>query len=171
MPKYGFIDLRNEMENLRDSVGFRWLALRTVNFTKPALEAKKPVPLNYDQTEPDNQNIVANEYFIDKLVKGFSYLSQPGFDFQTQVGPINTKLRVFILEHEKKPKNTDFILELNLNEDTGVPIQPFKVTRVWKIQDAEPMRAGQPTKKPTGRIDFFRCFAEESNLGYGPRFT
>lgn len=170
MPKYGFIDLRKELENLADSVGFRWVALRSVNLSVEAKEAKKPLPDQYDQSEPGYDNVVENHYYIDKLVRGFSYLAQPGFDFQTQIGNVNTKLRVFIIEHDKKPKNTDYILELVLNEDSGTPKQPFTINRVWKIQDAEPMRGGQP-KGPRGRIDFWRCFVEETNLGYGPRIT
>lgn len=166
MPKYGFIKLRKELSNLVENEG-HWVALRSIDLTKPTTEAQEGIPENYDQSHPDYNNIVANYYFVDKLLKSFRYLAQPGFDFQSRIGVINTKTQVYILEHDKKPKNTDYILELDLDEN-GIPKQPFKIQRVFRIQDAQEMRAEDPGTHHGSQI-FWRCFCEEHNVGYGPR--
>ena len=158
------------MELLSESVGFSWVALRSVDLTRPAKEAQGSIPQNYDQTNINYQHIVSNYYYVDKLVRGYRYLAQPGFDYQSQIGSINTKTQVYILEHDTKPKNTDFVLELELDEATGQPKQPFSISRVFNIQDAQPMRGGQP-KTVSGGIEFWRCYAEEDNLGYGINVT
>ena len=169
MPKYGFINLEKEVDSLLREYGY-WLALRSVDLSKRTKESIDLVPGQYDQDNPDFQKVLSSYTYTDKLIKGYRYLAQPGFDFQTQVGVINTKLRVFIIEADKMPKNTDYILELELDETTGIPVQPFSVRRVWSIQDAEPLRAGQPVSH-AGGIEFFRCFVEENNLGYQGRIT
>lgn len=164
--KLGFIDLRKEVELLSKATGFSWVALRSVDLTKPTTEAQKYVASSYDQSNVNFKHIVSNYYFIDKLVKGYRYMAQPGIDYQSEIGTINTKTQVYIIAHDKKPKNTDYILELELNEETGQPKQPFKIARVFNIQDSQPMRGGQP-KTINGGIEFWRCYAEEDNLGYG----
>lgn len=168
--KLGFIDLRKEIELLAGATGFSWVALRSIDLSKPTTEAKKSLPSNYDQSNINFKNIVSNYYFIDKLVKGYRYMAQPGFDYQSQIGTINTKTQVYIIAHDKKPKNTDYILELDLDEETGQPKQPFRIARVFNIQDAQPMRGGQP-RTITGGIEFWRCYTEEDNLGYGLNIT
>lgn len=169
MPKFGFIDLKKEANDLIQEFG-QWVALRSVDLTAKTSEASDLVPGQYDQSNPDFQHVVSNYAYVDKLIQGFSYLAQPGFDHQTQIGALNTKLRVFIIRSDKQPKNTDFILEMELDETNGELKQPFSIRRVWSIQDAEPLRAGQPTLH-AGGIEFFRCFVEEDNLGYGNRPT
>jgi len=164
--KLGFIDLKKEIKLLSESVGFSWVALRSVDLNKPTKEAQGSLPQNYEQSNLNYNNIVSNYYFVDKLIKGYRYLAQPGFDYQAQIGTINTKTQVYIIEHDKMPKNTDFILELELDETTGQPKQPFSISRVFDIQDAQPMRGGQP-KTIAGGIEFWRCYVEENNLGYG----
>jgi hypothetical protein len=157
-----FIDLRKELENIRDTAGFYWVALRTFNLNQQCQECKKYTPANYDQA-PKWCSFCMNtgHAFFDKLVMGYRYLSQPGFDYKTEIGTINTKTQVFILEHDKKPKNVDMILELDLNEATGAPRQPFSITRAFSIQDAQTMRGDN------GRIEHFRCFVEERNFDLG----
>ena len=169
MKKFGFIDLEKEIGNVIENFG-EWIAIRSVDLTKRTREAEQSIPAQYEQSNPDYQHIVANYYYVDKLARSFRYLAQPGFDYQTPVGTLNTKLRVVIVESDKLPRNTDYILELQLDENTGIPTQPFRIRRVWEIQDAEPMRAGQPVKH-AGGIEYFRCFVEEDNLGYNNRVT
>ena len=169
MPKYGFINLEKEIDTLIKEFG-RWVALRSIDLSKPTKQAQELVAGQYDQSNLDFAHVTKNYSYIDKLVRSYRYLAQPGFDYQTQVGTINTKLRIFIIESDKIPKNTDYILELDLDEKTGIPIQPFSITRVWRIQDSESLCAGQPTKHGGG-IEYFRCFTEEDNLGYGGKVT
>lgn len=169
MPKFGFINIEKEVDDLLDEFG-DWVAIRSIDFSQPTHQAQESVKDNYEQSNPDFQHIVANYPYVDKLVRGRRYLAQPGFDFQTQVGVLNTKLQVYIIASDKYPKNTDYILELYKDENTGVVKQPFQINRVWKIQDAQPMRGGQPVKHPAG-IEFFRCFVEEDNIGYSNKPT
>lgn len=162
--KLGFINLRKELATLRDHVGFRWTALRSADLNTPCIECSKKVPAQYDQVSGTCKSCLGIGYaYMDKLVPAFSYLGQPGFDFLSQIGFINTKTRVYIIEYGYKPKNTDYIMELDLDESTGIPRQPFVVTRTFKIQDSEVMRGGEPTSH-VGAIDFWRCYVEERNL-------
>jgi hypothetical protein len=156
--KLTWIDLRKEIETLRDAVGFRWIALRSLDLTQRCLECIKTTNDSFDQPGSCSACMGSGFVFIDKLVKGFRYLSTPGFDFRSEIGILNTETQVYIIEHDKKPKETDFIFELELNEETGTPRQPFSVNRVFKIQNAFPARGDD------GRIEFWRCFVEERNL-------
>jgi len=160
--RLGFINLRKEIRALLREVGFYWMALRSADLTQRCVECSKKIPANYDQAPRFCPQCFNTGYlFRDELVKGFRYLSQPGLDFLSEGGPLNIKTQVFILEHDEFPKSVDYLLELDLHEETGVPRQPFKITKAHKIQDAQPMRGDD------GRIEFWRCFTEERSLGLG----
>lgn len=103
--------------------------------------------------------------FVDKLVKLQRARTTPGIDLLTEIGIVNTSTSTFILEQGAKPKNTDWILELDLNEDTGAPKQPISVIRSFKIQDSFPARGKD------GRIEFWYCYTEERNFDFGKRIT
>lgn len=168
--KIGFIDLRKEIETLASHVGFRWLVLRKVDLTLPCTECKTRVPANYDQVPSACKSCMGIGFaFSDEILRGFRYLSNPGFDFLSQVALINTQSLVFILEHDKAPKDTDYLLEVVLDESTGDIIIPPKISRIYKIQDSLPMRGGQPG--PVGRIEFYRCSVEERNFGVSSNKT
>ena len=157
--KLTFLDLRKELDTMLKSVGFSWVALRSVDLTLPCKECKKPIGDQYDQPSLTCTSCMGTGYlYIDKIVKGFRYMSSPGFDFRSNIGTLNTETQVYILEHDKMPKETDYILELNKNETTGVPAQPFQVTKAFKIQNAFAARGDN------GRIEMWRCFVEERNL-------
>jgi hypothetical protein len=157
--KLSFLDIRKEISTLKDSAGFFWLALRSVVLTEPCIECSKAVGGNYDQPNPSCTTCLGIGYtWIDKIVKGFTYQFAPGFDFRSELGVINTQSRVYILEHDTFPKNKDYILELDLNEKTGKPKQPFKINRSFKVQGAFPHRGEE------GRIEHWRCFTEERNF-------
>ncbi|RMG69772.1 MAG: hypothetical protein D6710_08275 [Nitrospirae bacterium] len=167
--KLGFIDLRKEIELLADNVGFSWVALRTIDLNTKCTECSKRVGNQYETPPEECKTCFGTGHlYVDKLVRGFRDLSQPGFDFLSELGVVNTKTQVYIIEHDKYPKSTDFILELDLDEKTGQPKIPYKIQRVFKIQDAHPLRGGQPEGHP-GRIEFFRCFVEERNFGTAGR--
>jgi len=160
--KITFIDLRKEIDTIREAVGFYWVALRTASLSQRCTECLKSIGAETEGPNPDCITCLGSGYpFVDKVTQGFRYLSTPGFDFATQIGNVNTEAEVFIIEHDKQPKSTDYIVELELNEVTGAPIQPFKITRVFKIQGAFPLRGDK------GRIEFWRCFVEERNFTRG----
>ena len=157
--KLSFIDLRKEIKVLKDSVGFHWLALRSVALDEPCTECSKSVDGNFDQPNPTCSTCLGIGYtWIDKIIKGFRYQFAPGFDFKADLGIINTQSRIFVLEHDSMPKNKDYILELDLNEKTGKPKSPFKIMRSFKVQGAFPQRGDK------GRIEHWRCFTEERNF-------
>jgi len=157
--KLSFINLRKEIETLRDITGFRWIALRVADLSKRCTECMKQIPANYDQPSPYCKSCLGIGYsFSDKLVKGFRYLGAPGFDFKMNIGIINTQTQIYILEYNKEPKSTDLIFELLLDESNQNPVQPFQITSVYKIQNSFPLRGDN------GRIEFWRCFVEEKNL-------
>jgi hypothetical protein len=157
--KLTFLDLRKELDTMLESVGFSWVALRSVDLSTPCTECKKPTGDHYDQPSPTCTSCMGIGYlYIDKIVKGFRYMSSPGFDFRSNIGMLNTETQVYILEHDKAPKETDYVLELNLDEDTGAPSQPFEVTKSFKIQSTFAARGDK------GRIELWRCFVEERNL-------
>ena len=96
--------------------------------------------------------------FVDKLVKIQRARSLPGIDLATQIGKVNTSSVTFVMENGSKPKNSDWILELDLDEDTGAPRQPISIIRTFKIQDAFPARG------ENSRIEFWYCHSEERNF-------
>lgn len=159
---HGAIDFRKDIEVIRKNGGFKWIALRHVDLTKRCTECLKKLGPQYEDPAADCTLCMGIGYlFIDKLIQAFRYLSGPGFDFLTQIGSINTKTIVYILEHDTYPKNTDFILELDINEATGIPRQPFVIRQMFKINDAHDMRGDK------ARIEFFRCYVEEHNFDRG----
>ena len=153
-----FLDLRKQVETLRKNTSFRWVALRTADLSKKCSSC-----LNKDQYEVGlcKRCFNTGHAFVDKLVSAHSSLSIPGVDFSGPIGQANTKIQYFYIEHNQRPKNTDFILELDINEKTGVPRQPFRIIRAYKINDTNPL------KGIDGRTEFWRCFVEERNYDLG----
>lgn len=156
------IDLRKELALLRKHLGHRWVAHRSIDLSKACTECGRVNDDIHRQPQKTCSACHGIGYsYVDKVVKGFRYLSVPGVDLKTSVGFVNTRSEVYILEHDCYPKPVDWILELELNETTMVPVQPFRVTSAFKIQDCMALRGDN------GRIEFWRCPVEERNLDYG----
>lgn len=157
-----FIDLRKFLREIRDTVGFRWIALRSVDLSKPCLECIKKAPDNYDSPSGVCSRCLDIGFnYVDKLIKGYRFQATPGVDIAANVGPINIPKQNYILEWNTFPKSTDWILELDLDEVTQIPKQPFKITSAFKIEDANSLRGDN------GRIEFWKCTVEERNLSLG----
>ncbi len=162
--KFDFIDLRKELQTLRDNLGFRWLALRSVDLTRPCHECQKKVPANYDQSPGLCKACLGIGYtYIDKLIEGFKYRPYSLFQVRgfSNVGPMGIDSVNFVLQHNSNPKPVDWILELELDETTMIPVQPFKITGAYRIEDVTIFRGD------SGRIEFFRCNVLEQNLTLG----
>jgi hypothetical protein len=99
--------------------------------------------------------------FVDILAKCYRTIHSPGMDFLTQLGKINTRTHTYYFESRYKPKETDYIIELDFHAATGKLKQPFRATRLYKIQDVKAY-IGQKS-----RIKYFRCTAEERNFDFG----
>lgn len=103
--------------------------------------------------------------YVDKLVKAQRIRSVPGGHLRTKLGKISTEIKNWVIESRNKPKSTDWILELDLNERTNAPKQPFSVVRAFSIQSAKPARGKR------GRIEYWHCTAEERNFTFGQLLT
>ena len=149
------LPIRDALKVLSDTSGFRWIALRSQDRSKKCtkcLNSKKTICTGCLST---------GFLFVDKLIEAYSYLAVQGRDFLTEIGKVNTDTHIYILKHGSKPKEGDFIAELDLNEDTGEPRQPFAIRRYFKVQDSKEYR-GQD-----GRIEYWRVYAEEHNFDTG----
>jgi len=156
------LDLRKEMEVLIKTSGFRWVALRTAQLDQPCTQCTKRTEPQYESPPGSCMKCLNTGFlFIDKLVKGYSYLPAAGRDFLSDIGVINTETVVYILQSGAKPKTGDYICELDTDELTGVLRQPFVIRHVFVIQDSKEMRGDD------GRIEFFKTYCEEHNLDKG----
>ena len=166
MSKLNKLDLRKYFLELQQNEGFKWIAIRSADLTKPCTECQNKEPSNNDQPQAYCKTCLGIGFsFTDKLSKGFRYQAAPGFDNKSNLGILNLKTQVYMLAYDANPKPVDWILELQLNEQDGNPVQPFKITNAFKIEDALQMRGDH------GRIEFWRCFVRERNLDLGQRIA
>jgi len=152
-----FVDLRKEIDFFRNRHGFFWVALRSAK-----LDTTCSCSDSYGiSSSKCTMCMGTGHLFVDKLVKATRARYMPGVDILSEIGKVNTSSKTWVVHHNVKPKNTDWILELDLDESTGIPRQPFKVKRAFKLQNTFPARG------PKGRIDYWYCFSEERNFEYG----
>jgi hypothetical protein len=157
-----FIDLKKEFNVLKENMGFSWGALRSAKLDQKCTECAKSVGAQYDQPNPSCKTCMGVGYlYIDNLVKLRTSDRSSAKKFLFELGAINTSNRDFFMESDTRPKPSDFILELHLNEDTGAPIQPFKIRSVYKVQDVYQARG------IGGRTSYWHCLAETRNFTIG----
>jgi hypothetical protein len=163
---YGPIDLRKEIKTLIDLEGFHWIALRSVDLSRPCSKCKDEIDPQYSDVSIQCSVCLGIGYsYIDKLTKGYGFRGATAIDQRTNVVMINTENIVWVLQHNIYPKNSDYILELDLDESTGIPKQPFSIIKAYKIQDAQSMLGDDR------RIEFWSCYTEESNIDLGRSST
>jgi len=156
------LDIRKELRVLVETSGFRWVALRSAQLDQACTRCINKISPQYDSpTGVCLKCLNTGHLFADKLVKAYSYLPAAGRDFLSDIGIINTETVVYIFEHGSKPKTGDIVCELDLNEATGTPRQPFSIRRMFTIQDSKEMRGDD------GRIEFYKTYCEELNLDKG----
>jgi len=160
MTRLTWIDFRKELKLLQKlGLHHRWVAIRIADLTKPCTECTQVNDEFHNQPRATCKSCMNIGYsFIDNLVQGYRFELQPGVDFRTPVGIINTQVQVYILQYQAEPKNTDWILELELNANNQ-PVQPFKVIRSFKIENALPMPGDN-----NGRIEYWHCNVSEKNF-------
>jgi hypothetical protein len=149
------LPIRDAVKALSDVAGFRWVALRSQDRTKKCTKCQDTPKLNC------NSCLSTGFLFVDKIIQAYSYLAVQGRDFLTEIGKVNTDTHIYIIKHGAKPKEGDFIAELDLIESTGEPRQPFAIRRLFKVQDSKEYR-GQD-----GRVEYWRVYAEEHNFDRG----
>lgn len=162
MGKLDWIDLRKYFKELQNEMGFRWVALRSVDLTIPCAECKRKVADNYDQPYSGCKTCLGIGYsYVDKLVKGYRYMASPGIDTKSNIGTLNIQSQNYVVQYNAVPKNVDWILELELDEKTMIPRQPFVITSAFKIDDAHPLRGID------GKIEYWKCRVTEKNTHLG----
>lgn len=154
-------DQREHFEKLfRD--GFSWYGLRSVDLNK---KCGCVGPDN--RVQPGCKRCLQMGYvFTDFLIKGYFWVESPGFEYQAMPTPIATSTANFMGFHQYPIKKWDLLLELDLDNETGEPVQPFKINRTYVISSSAPIRG------KNSRVEFYRCFLEERTLSDyrpGPR--
>lgn len=155
---YAPLNLRKEFDNLFDE-GFFWVALRYVDLTKPCTSCKDTAGQQYEDIANECTSCMGIGFlYTDKIVKTYSVMSSEGRDKLSSIGIINTKLKVWYFKHDVFPKATDYILELDTDQETGELRRPFSINRAHKIMDSQPLFGDESL------VEFWRCYVEEANL-------
>lgn len=143
--------------NNKKSIGFQWLGLRQSDYSK------KCACNNSGSTSsgPCSRCYNTGYLFTDFLVKGYAWLGVLGVEFGAKPGMIATQQKNVVLEHNRPINKFDYILELDQNPNTGKILQPFKIIKYYRIQDA------MPIKGDIGRVEYWKCNIEERNVENG----
>lgn len=157
LPTAGIIgpDLRKELKLLVDNVGFRWVGLRSVDHsTRCDCKSEYPGFNIASCTRCMGTGFV----FTDYLVKAYSWMGVFGVQFESEIGRISTQGKNCVLEHDRPVNKRDYILELDLDNNTGRPIMPFRVLKYFEVQDSSAMLGDG------ARVEFWRCTLEERSI-------
>lgn len=154
-PDNHILDLREELEEMISH--FQWYALRQMDFSKPC--SCKTVSSDKLPVEgPCTRCFRFGYLFTDYLVKGYMWKSSMGFEFKTEVGVISTQKSNFVVKHNRPVNKFDNVMMVDVNPDTGVLRQPFRILRMFQVQDSMPLYGKE------GRVEHYKCFLEERNL-------
>jgi len=152
-------DLRKEIEYLSKS-SFKWMALRSIDYTKPCSCAA--IKNNTLDPQPMCSRCMKTGYlFTDYLVKAFTWKDVLGVLFNASPTTISTLRNNIVIRHHKVVNKRDYVLELELNPDTGIITQPFRIIRMFQIQDVWPLIGD------SSRREFWKCSIEERNVDDG----
>jgi hypothetical protein len=66
---------------------------------------------------------------------------------------------MFWLEKDAKPSIRDQILEMTLDETTGLPVRAYQIETIWNIGQVQDYR------DRGGRIEFWGCWVRKGALG------
>lgn len=109
------------------------------------------------------QELTAGRPYSDHVARMVKRTVVPGFEKRVELGKVATPGLFFYLPASLKPSAEDWVLELAQEEIFGEtrPVRPFRVTAIYRIMDIDELRM------ESGRLAYFRCRVEESNIG-GP---
>jgi hypothetical protein len=141
-----------------DSIGFQWLGLRQVDYTK---KCSCTGILGTSDCPSCSRCMSTGYLFSDFLVKGYMWMGILGSEFQSNMGLMSTQNRNLVVEHDRPVNKFDFILELDQDPNTSKVRQPFKVLKYYRIQDSVPI------KGDSARVEFWKCSLEERNIKDG----
>ena len=151
-----YLNFAKELERLSKVGGsFTWVALRTPDLTKKCSCAGKGTK---DSVPGCNRCFDTGYLFVDCLVKCYAWPAVLGVEFLTPPGKISTQNKNYVIEADRNITTESYILELDIDKDTGKPNQPFKIERAYKIQDFALIKARDD--KPA----FWKVSAEQRNI-------
>jgi hypothetical protein len=162
MKFYNKIDVKEEFRVLLEQAEFRWVALRAADLTKKCMYCfMRGGPQYQDNSSVCDKCMGTGHRYTDRIVKTYSYQTSRAFDRLTNIGVLSNNTEIYVFEGDAYPKNTDFVLELDSDETTRIPRQPFAITRMMKINDVQDLR------EIDGTIAYWRCFVTKYNFDRG----
>lgn len=152
------VDIRKELRAVL-STSFQWYGLRKTDYTKPCscsdLSDGIRTPANCSRC------MQIGYLFTDFLIKGYAWQGSFGVEFNSGSTKLTTQQKNIIVEHQFLINKFDHILELDQYPDTGKIKQPFKIIKLYSVQDIMPIRGEE------GRYEFWRGTIEERNFSDG----
>lgn len=148
-----YLNFNKELERLAAVGGsFSWFALRFPDLSKKCSCAGKGIM----DSPPSCRRCFDTGYlFQDQLIKCYTWTAVLGVEYATPAGPIATQVRNFLVESDRNLSRLAYLLELEIDKGTGMPIQPFRISKTFKIQDFWLVKARD--NKPA----FWKVSAEE----------
>lgn len=156
------IDLKDELKFILEELQPHFVALRSAQLDQKCPECAKRSGEQYVAVSATCMACLnTGHLFIDKLLSVYSYKASSGYERLAEIGVITADAMIYIVQGGHHPKEGDKICELDLDEDTGEPKQPFRIRRIFNIQNAKELRGED------GRIEYFKLYCEEYNLDRG----
>jgi hypothetical protein len=129
---------------------FAWYGFRHQDVNKACKHA------NDDDKRNCKRCMGSGFLFTDYLVKAYISLSSPGVEYIASVGKLSTSTKYAYISSAYEIAKGDYLIELELDRKTGIPIQPFTIREKYVI-GASPM----PIRGKNGRLVYWKCFIEE----------
>lgn len=147
------IDLRKEIHDLIETRG-HWIVLRQ---SYPGRMCPCVNPATGDATKNCNTCFGSGRAFVDRFVKGRK-AARMGFrqggasESRSPIGVASAPDGVFYIEYHEKPSQSDFVLEIALDNEYQEPLLEFKVMSVYDVNEAVEYRDQK------GRIEYCALF-------------
>jgi len=144
--------------NGKESIGFQWFGLRQPDFGKKC--GCEPIE-GTSENHTCKRCLNTGFLFTDYLVKGYFWMGVLGTEYGAAPGILSTQQKNLVIEHDRPIGKFDFVMELDIDHETGKVRQPFAITRYFRVQDSLPLR-GDGTQ-----VEFWKCTLEERNVEDG----
>lgn len=166
MVAWEYLSIRKTLEDLRkNNSGFHWLVLRSAHLDG-FCECINEVPKQYSKaTSSCKRCLGSGRVFTDHLIKGLQYIPVPRLSSkETQSGPgiiHNESFRYCVTTKNIIPKEIDFIIEVDLNKNTGDVVTPVKIRKVYDISNVRTLWGDK------GREEWYSLTVESKQIAPG----
>lgn len=160
------LSIRGTIDDLRKAMsGFHWVVLRSAHLDG-FCECIKEVERQYSKATSNCRRCLGSgRLFTDFLIKGIQYIPTPQFrSDESQKGPgvlHNEGFRYLISVKDRIPKETDFLIEIDLDKDTGNPVTPISVVTVYDITNVRVLWGDK------GREEFYSVTTKARQIAPG----